>query len=162
MTLSIGDRLPDATFLEMGADGPGEVASGPLLAGRKVVMFAVPGAFTGVCTASHVPSFVRAAEGLRGRGVDEIACVAVNDPFVLGAWAEATGAAGAGIRMLGDAQGAFTRAVGMDFSNPARGLIGRSKRYAMLVEDGVVTVLNVEANPGACDISSGEAMLSGM
>lgn len=162
MTLSVGDRLPAARFFEMGPDGPGAVEAGPLLAGRRVVLFAVPGAYTGVCSTKHVPSFVRAADGLRAKGIDEIACIAVNDPFVLAAWGKETGAAAAGIRMLGDVDGGFTRAVGLEFSNAERGLIGRSRRYAMLVEDGVVTTLNLEESPGLCDISSGEAMLAGL
>jgi peroxiredoxin len=160
MTLSIGDRLPAATFTEMGADGPGEVAGDALFSGRKVVLFAVPGAFTGTCSARHVPSFVRTADAFRAKGVDEIVCLAVNDPFVLGAWSEATGAGAAGIRMLGDADSAFTRAVGMEFSNPARGLIGRSKRYALVAEDGVVRLLNVEESPGQCEASAGETLLA--
>jgi cytochrome c peroxidase len=160
MTLSPGDRLPAASFLEIGEGGPGAVASDALFAGRKVALFAVPGAYTGVCSAQHVPSFVRVADALRAKGVDEILCVAVNDPFVLKAWGEATGATAAGIRMLADPGSAFTRAIGMDFDNPAVGFHGRSKRYALLAEDGVVRVLNVEASPGQCEISAGETLLA--
>lgn len=160
MTLSTGDRLPSASFIEMGDGGPGPVDIGDLLAGRKVVVFAVPGAFTGTCSTQHVPSFIRTAEGFAAKGVDTILCVAVNDPFVLAAWREATGAGKAGIRMLADVEGAFTRAIGMEYSNPARGLIGRSKRYALMAEDGVVRVLNVEASPRQCEISAGETLLA--
>jgi cytochrome c peroxidase len=160
VTIGIGERLPAATFLEMTGSDIEPVESPTLFDRRKVVLFAVPGAFTGTCSTRHVPSFMRVADALRAKGVDEIVCVAVNDPQVLRAWNEATGASGAGIRMLADAGSDFTRAIGMDFDNPARGMHARSKRYAMLVEDGVVRVLNVEASPGQCDISAGETMLA--
>lgn len=162
MTISPGDSLPSATFLEMGENGPQEVSSETLFKGRKVVAFAVPGAFTGVCSTQHMPSFVRVADRLREKGVDAIVCIAVNDPFVLKAWGESTGGAGAGIRIVGDLTADFTKAIGMNFSNPARGFIERSKRYAMIVEDGVVKVLNVEESPGACEISAGETLLQAM
>lgn len=162
MTLSTGDRLPAASFIELGDAGPTAVASDALLAGRKVVMFAVPGAYTGVCSTQHVPSFIRTAPAFAGKGVDEILCVSVNDPFVLKAWSDATGAGAAGIRMLADADGAFTKAIGMDFTAPPAGLIDRSKRYAMVVEDGVVTTLNVEASPGQCEVSAGETLLAAL
>jgi cytochrome c peroxidase len=106
-----------------------------------------------------VPSFIRAKDKLMAKGVDEVICVAVNDPFVMKAWGEATGAAAAGITMLGDAESAFTTAVGMTFSAPPVGLVNRSKRYSLLAEDGVVKVLNVEDSPGACEISAGETLL---
>ena len=160
MTLSIGDRLPSATFLEVGPNGPQSVPSVEIFKGRKVALFAVPGAYTGTCSTQHVPSFIRVADELRAKGVDEIVCVSVNDPFVMKAWSEATGAGAAGIRMLGDPSSAFTKAVGLDFDREAAGLIGRSKRYAALVEDGEVKVLNVEASPGDCEISAGETLLA--
>lgn len=160
MPLSIGDRLPAAAFIEMTEGGPAEVALGDLLAGQKVVLFAVPGAYTGVCSTQHVPSFIRTAEGFAAKGVNAILCVAVNDPYVLRAWGEATGAGKAGIRMLADAEGAFTRAIGMAFDRPEGGLFGRSKRYALLAEDGVVRVLNVEASTRDCEISAGETLLA--
>jgi glutaredoxin/glutathione-dependent peroxiredoxin len=159
MSISPGARLPAASLIEIGPEGPRAVASDALFAGRRVVAFAVPGAFTGTCTTAHVPSFVRTADAIRARGVDEIVCIAVNDPFVLAAWSEATGAKAAGIRMLADASGAFTRAIGMAFDRPEAGLHGRSKRYAMLVEDGVVSALNVEENTRECGISAGETLL---
>jgi peroxiredoxin len=158
MSIHIGDRLPDATLFAMGADGPIKVDLSQRLKGRRVVIFALPGAFTGVCSTAHVPSFIRTAAGFAAKGVDEILCIAVNDPFVLAAWAQTSGAAAAGIAMLGDADGAFTRAVGMDYSAPERGLIGRSKRYALLAVDGIVRVYHPEPERG-CTISSGEAML---
>ena len=162
MTVAAGDRLPEATFLEFGVEGVAPVAGASLFAGRRVVLFGVPGAYTGVCSTRHVPSFIGVADALRERGVDEIVCVAVNDPFVMKAWGEATGATTAGIRMLSDAGGDFTRAMGLTFSNPDRGLIGRSKRYALFAEDGVVRVMNLEASTGACDLSGGEAMLAAL
>ena len=162
MTISTGDRLPATTFTAMGANGPEPVALDDKLAGRKVVIFAVPGAFTPTCHSAHVPSFIRTKDRFAEKGVDEIVCVSVNDPFVMQAWGEATGAAGAGITMLADAEGIFTAGIGMDFTAPPAGLIGRSKRYAMLVEDGVVKLLHVEENPGACDTSAGEGLLAAM
>ena len=159
MTIAVGDRLPEAIFLEKGVEGIEAVTGKALFTGRRVVLFAVPGAYTGTCSNRHVPSFIRVADALRARGIDEIVCVAVNDPFVMGAWGEATGATKAGIRMLSDASAAFARAMGLVFDNPDRGLISRSKRYALLAEDAVVRVLNVEASTGECDVSSGERML---
>ena len=159
MTLSTGDTLPDATLLQMGSEGPEQVALSDKTKGRKVVIFAVPGAYTGVCTTAHVPSFVRTKDQFDAKGVDEIICISVNDPFVMQAWGESTGATEAGITMLGDAQSEFTTAIGMDFTAPPAGLISRSKRYAMLVEDGTVKVLHVEDNPGMCETSAGESLL---
>lgn len=162
MTISEGDRLPKATLLRIGADGPEAVALSDRTKGRKVVIFAVPGAFTPTCHSAHVPSFVRTREKLAEKGVDEIICISVNDPFVMKHWGEATGATEAGIAMLGDPQAAFTKALGMDFSAPPAGLVNRSKRYAMLVEDGVVRLLHVEQSPGTCEVSAGEALLAAM
>ncbi len=159
MPITEGDTLPGATLIQMGQNGPEPVSLGDKMAGRKVLIFAVPGAFTPTCHSAHVPSFIRTKDALMAKGVDEIICVSVNDPFVMGAWAEATGAAEAGITMLADAESAFTTAIGMNFSAPPAGLIERSSRYAMLVEDGVVKVLHKEEGPGTCEISSGEAML---
>ncbi|KEO59970.1 hypothetical protein DT23_15195 [Thioclava indica] len=144
----------------MGAEGPQDVSLGDKMKGRKIVIFAVPGAYTGVCTTAHVPSFMRTKDAFAEKGVDEILCVAVNDPFVMQAWGESTGATKAGLSMLADAEGAFTQAIGMDFSAPPAGLINRSRRYAMLVEDGVVKVLHVEESPGTCEASAGESLLA--
>ena len=162
MTISQGDSLPDATLVQMGADGPEQVKMADKLKGRKVVVFAVPGAFTGTCTTAHVPSFVRTKDQFDAKGVDEVICVSCNDPFVMQAWGDSTGAAAAGITMLGDAQSEFTKAIGMDFDAPPVGLMGRSKRYAMLVDDGKVTLLQEEENPGVCEVSAGEALLENM
>ncbi|WP_377192226.1 peroxiredoxin [Ruegeria meonggei] len=157
--ISTGDTLPDATLIQMGANGPEEVRISSKTKGRKVVVFAVPGAFTGTCTTAHVPSFMRTKDQFNAKGVDEIICVAVNDPFVMGAWGESTGATAAGLTMLSDAASEFTKALGMDFDAPPAGLFARSKRYAMVVENGKVTALNLEENPGTCEISAGESLL---
>ncbi|MCU0907044.1 MAG: peroxiredoxin [Rhodobacteraceae bacterium] len=160
MAIETGARLPEASLIRIGDKGPEAVSVGALTKGRKVVVFAVPGAFTPTCHSAHVPSFVRTKDGLKAKGVDEIVCVSVNDPFVMKAWGEATGAAAAGITMLADADGAFTKAMGLDFTAPPVGLLGRSKRYALLAEDGVVKVLHLEESPGTCEISGGEALLA--
>ncbi|WP_095587318.1 peroxiredoxin [Actibacterium ureilyticum] len=160
MTLAVGDKLPGATLVQLGDEGPEPVALGDRLAGRKVVIFAVPGAYTPTCHSAHVPSFIRTKDALADKGVDEVICVSVNDPFVMKAWGADTGATAAGLTMLGDPESSFTRAIGMDFDAPPAGLLGRSKRYAMLVEDGVVKLLHVEESPGACEISAGESLLA--
>lgn len=160
MAISEGDSLPNATLSRMGAEGPETVELSTLTAGRKVVIFALPGAYTGTCTTAHVPSFIRTIGDFKAKGVDEVICLSVNDPFVMGAWGESTGATEAGITMLGDPAAEFTKAVGMDFTAPPAGLFDRSKRYALMVEDGVVKVLHAEENPGVCETSGGEAMLA--
>ncbi|MEM1073860.1 MAG: peroxiredoxin [Pseudomonadota bacterium] len=160
MTISQGDMLPDATLVAMGAEGPAPVSLAEKTKGRKVVVFAVPGAFTPTCHSAHVPSFIRTKAEFEAKGIEEIICISVNDPFVMKAWGEATGATEAGITMLGDAESAFTKAIGMDFSAPPAGLTDRSKRYAMLVEDGKVVLLQEEESPGQCEISAGEALLA--
>ena len=160
MSISTGDKLPQATLMQMGADGPEAVSLADKTQGRKVVIFAVPGAYTPTCHSAHVPSFIRTKDGLAEKGVDEVICVSVNDPFVMKSWGEVTGASEAGITMLGDADASFTKAIGMDFDAPPAGLLSRSKRYAMLVEDGTVSVLHAEESPGVCEISGGEALLA--
>ncbi len=162
MSISVGDKLPAASLTHLGPDGPEAVDLAERTKGRKVVIFAVPGAFTGVCHNAHVPSFVRTKDQFDAKGVDEIMCISVNDPFVTGAWGEITGATAAGITMLGDPVSDFTKAMGMEFSNPSVGLIDRSKRYAMVVEDGTITLLHEEDNPGMCDVSAGEGLLAEM
>ncbi|SPH16722.1 Putative peroxiredoxin [Defluviimonas aquaemixtae] len=160
MAISEGERLPGATLLSIGENGPETVELEAKLKGRKVIIFGLPGAFTRTCSSAHVPSFIRTADAFRAKQVDEIICVAVNDPFVMHAWGEATGATAAGITMLGDASAEFTRALGMTFSAPASGFFDRSKRYALCAEDGVVKVLHVEEGRGVCDTSGGESMLA--
>lgn len=160
MSISVGDKLPEATLVKLGDNGPEGVSLTSLTAGRKVAIFAVPGAFTPTCHSAHVPSFIRTKDQFAAKGVDDIICVSVNDPFVMKAWGEATGADKAGILMLSDADSAMTKAIGMAFDAPPAGLIARSKRYAMLVEDGVVRVFHPEESPGTCEISGGEALLA--
>ena len=159
MSITVGGTLPDASLSRMGGNGPETVSLSEQLKGRKVVLFALPGAYTGPCTTAHIPSFIRTADAFRAKGVDAIVCIAVNDPFVLKAWGESTGATAAGIELLGDADGSFTRGLGMDFTAPHIGLIGRSNRYALVIDDGVITHANID-KPGECNISTGEALLA--
>ncbi|WP_370205905.1 peroxiredoxin [Pararhodobacter marinus] len=161
MTISTGETLPDATLQKIGADGPEAVSVKDLTKGRKVVIFAVPGAFTPTCHSAHVPSFVRSMDALKQKGVDEVVCISVNDAFVMKSWGEATGATEAGITMLADGMGEFTEKLGLSFDAPPVGLKGRSKRYAMMVEDGVVKVFHPETGSG-CEISGGEAMVEAL
>ena len=160
MAISVGDTLPEATLIRLGDNGPEQVALHDLAKGRKIVLFAVPGAFTPTCHSAHVPSFMRTKAGFDAKGVDEVICVSVNDPFVMKAWGEATGATEAGVAMLADADSSFTTAMGLDFSAPPAGLMARSKRYALYAEDGVIKQLHLEESPGTCDISGGEALLA--
>lgn len=160
MSISVGDKLPNATLTRLGENGPEAVELNSLTAGRKLAIFAVPGAYTPTCHSAHVPSFIRTKEHFIAKGVDEIICISVNDPFVMKAWGEATGANEAGITMLSDAQSELTNAIGMAFDAPPAGLIARSKRYAMYVENGVVKVFHPEEAPGTCEISGGEALLA--
>ena len=159
MTISIDDRLPDGQLMFLGDGGPEEVSVQDLVAGRNVAIFAVPGAYTPTCSDAHMPSFVRSADALRSRGLEEIICISVNDPFVLKAWSAATGAGEAGIKVLADVDGSYTRSLGLNFSSPPHGLLNRSLRYSMQVKDGIVRRLNVEDNPGSCGISAGETLL---
>ena len=158
MTIAVGATLPDADLLVF--DGaPGTVSLSSLVTGRKVVIFGLPGAFTRTCDAAHVPSFIRTKDAFAAKGVDEIICISVNDPFVMAAWGKSTGAADASIRMLADADGGLTHALGLAFDAPPVGLHGRCKRFALMAEDGVVKVLHLEESPGVCETSSGEALL---
>ncbi len=158
MTISVGAKLPEATLLHRAEGNVSPVPLGERLKGRKVVIFGLPGAFTDTCSTIHLPSFMRTREKFAAKGVDEIICVSVNDPWVMEAWDHATGAGKAGVTLLADASANFTRAIGMDFSADVVGLLSRSKRYALVAEDGVVTVLNIDA-PGACEFSAGDALL---
>ena len=157
MSIKVGDRLPKVTFIKATPDGPQPVDSESFFAGRKVVLFSVPGAFTPTCSARHLPGFVEKAEELKAKGVDEIACTAVNDAFVMNAWSDQASAAGK-VTMLSDGNGEFARAVGLEMDASKFGMGTRGQRFSMLVEDGVVTKLNVE-EPGAFNVSSGEYML---
>jgi peroxiredoxin len=159
MTISVGDKLPDAKLLRMGENGAEAVSMADKLKGRKVVIFGLPGAYTGTCTTSHVPSFMRTKPKFDAKGVDEIICVAVNDPHVMRAWGDSTGATKAGLTLLGDPLSEFTKAIGMQFSAPAAGLIDRSRRYSLFAVDGIVKVLNQGQETSACEISGGETLL---
>jgi peroxiredoxin len=158
MTIAIGEKLPQATFKEKTSDGPVEVNTQDLFAGKRVVLFAVPGAFTPTCTLNHLPGYLDNREALIAKGVDDIAVVAVNDWHVMGAWAQASGGLGK-IHFLADFDAAFTKAMGLDVDLSGGGLGVRSKRYAMLVEDGVVKSLDIEESPGQATVSSAQAML---
>ena len=159
MTIQTGDRLPEATFATMTADGPAPMTTAEAFGGKTVAVFAVPGAFTPTCHLNHLPSFMAQAEALRAKGAEKTYCISVNDPFVLGAWADATASAD-DITMLADGSGVFTKAIGMELDLTERGLGIRSKRYAMLVEDGVVKTLLVEDNPGEAVKSTADALLA--
>ncbi|ODR96231.1 alkyl hydroperoxide reductase [Methyloceanibacter marginalis] len=158
MTIATGDSLPDATFRAVGPDGIDSMSTKDVFGGKKVVLFAVPGAFTPTCHLKHLPGFVENAAKLKEKGVDEVICVAVNDPFVLDAWAETSGAKGK-ITILSDGNAEFTKKIGMDFDGGGIGLGTRSKRYAMVVDDGVVQVLHTEESPGVAEVSTAEAIL---
>jgi len=158
MTIQVGDRIPNVTLMKAGNEGPQPVDTESFFAGRKVAVFSVPGAFTPTCSARHLPGFVEKAEDLRGKGVDEIACVSVNDAFVMGAWGEQAGAEGK-VTMLADGNGEFAKAVGLTMDGSKFGMGTRGQRWSAIVDDGVVRELNVE-EPGAFNVSSAEFILN--
>jgi peroxiredoxin len=158
MTIKVGDRLPSVTLTEATAEGPKPVKTDDLFKGKRVALFAVPGAFTPTCSAKHLPGFKQRAHEIKGKGVDLIACISVNDAFVMRAWAEDQ-AVGEDIVMLGDGSGDFTRAVGLEMDATGFGMGKRSQRYSMIVDDGVATELNVEA-PGEFRVSSADYLLA--
>jgi peroxiredoxin len=156
MPIQVGERLPDVPLTIATSDGPKPTTSGEFFAGKRVALFAVPGAFTPTCSARHLPSYVDKAEELKAKGIDEIACISVNDPFVMAAWGDRD--ASQDITMLADGNGAFADAVGLTMDGSKFGMGKRSQRYSMIVDDGVVEQLNVEA-PGEYRASSAEYML---
>ncbi len=158
MTIKVGDRLPAATFKVKTADGVNDMTTDEIFKGKKVVLFAVPGAFTPTCTVNHLPGYLEHHDEILAKGVDRIAVVAVNDPFVMGAWAQSTGGEGK-ILFLADGSAGFTKAAGLDLDLSGGGLGVRSKRYSALVEDGVVKALHIEEQPGKAETSSAEALL---
>ena len=156
MTINVGDRLPDVTLTVATPDGPEQTTTGEFFGGRRVALFAVPGAYTPTCSARHLPSYVDKASEIKGKGVDEIACISVNDPFVMSAWGKADGSSD--ITMIADGNGAFADAVELSMDASKFGMGKRSQRYSMLVNDGVVEQLNVEV-PGEYRASSAETLL---
>lgn len=158
MTIEVGQPLPAATFQTPTADGVKEITTAELFAGKKVVLFGVPGAFTPTCNNNHLPGYLENYDAFLAKGIDTVAVVAVNDPFVMSAWARFTGAEGK-LLFLADGSGNFAKANGLDLDMSARGLGLRSKRFSMIVEDGVVTTLNIEDTPGTAVTSGAAALL---
>jgi peroxiredoxin len=161
MAIKVGDRLPSATFTTMTAEGPKPQTTDDIFKGKKVVLFAVPGAFTPTCHKNHLPGFLTNADKIKAKGIDTIAVTGVNDVFVMDAWKKATDTDGK-IEFLADGSAAFANAIGLSVDLGPRGLGTRSQRYAMVVEDGVVKTLNIEDAPGKADISGAENLLKGM
>lgn len=160
MTIKVGDTIPSMKLMQGTADGPKEIATDDIFKGKKVVLFAVPGAFTPTCSAKHLPGFVQNAAALKAKGVDNVVCMAVNDAFVMAAWAKDQGVAD-GIIMLADGSAAFTKALGLELDLVPRGMGVRSQRFALIAEDGRVTHLAVEA-PGGFEVSRAEAILAAL
>jgi glutaredoxin/glutathione-dependent peroxiredoxin len=160
MSIKVGDRIPQATFIRASEDGPQPVDSNEYFRGRTVALFSVPGAFTPTCSARHLPSYVEKASELKAKGVDEIACTAVNDAFVMGAWAK-SGDADGKVTMLSDGNGEFVKALGLEMDGSKYGMGRRGQRFSMLVEDGIVRQLNVE-EPGAFKVSGADYLLEHM
>jgi peroxiredoxin len=161
MTIAVGDKLPEASFKVRTPEGLKDVTTQELTAGKKVVLFAVPGAFTPTCHAKHVPSYLEHLDALKAKGVDAVACIAVNDAFVLDAWGKSVGSDGK-IMLLSDGNATFTKALGLDFDGSGFGLGTRSKRYSMLVENGVVKALHVEESPGVMEVSGADRILAAL
>jgi len=160
MTIKVGDRVPSASLKHMTADGMQTITTDQLFKGKKVVLFALPGAFTPTCSAKHLPGFVQNAETIKGKGVDTIACLSVNDAFVMNAWGKDQ-KVGDKVLMLADGNGEFTKAIGLETDTSAYGMGRRSQRYAMVVQNGVVKALNVE-RPGSFEVSSAEAVMKAL
>ena len=158
MTIAAGDKLPDLKLKERTPDGPAEISTEDLFKGKRVVLFAVPGAFTPTCSLNHLPGYLENRDALMARGVDDIAVISVNDWHVMGAWAQHSGGQGK-IHFLADWDASFTKALGLDIDLSGGGLGVRSKRYSMLVEDGVLKNLNIEENPGQATVSSAATMI---
>jgi len=158
MTINVGDKIPSVTLKQLTPEGVKEFTTDEIFRGKKVVLIAVPGAFTPACSQRHLPGYVDKAAEIKAKGVDEIACVAVNDAFVMGAWGKEQKTEGK-VRMLADGSGDFARALGLELDLTKGGLGMRSKRYAMLVDNGVVKSLHVEAQPGQVEVSSADSLL---
>lgn len=160
MAIQTGDRMPSGVFSVMTESGPGAMSADDLFAGKKVVLFSVPGAFTPTCSANHLPGFVDRAGELRAKGVDTVACMAVNDVFVMNAWGQERGV-GDDVTMLADGNGEYAKALGLDFDASGFGMGTRGQRFALIVDDGVATHVAVEA-PGAFEVSSADAVLAAL
>jgi len=158
MSINVGEKIPSVTLKQLTPEGVKEVTTDEIFGGKKVVLFAVPGAFTPACSQRHLPGFVERAADIKAKGVDEIACVAVNDAFVMGAWGREQKTEGK-VRMLADGSGDLVRALGLELDLSKGGLGIRSQRYSMLVDNGVVKSLNIEKQPGQVDVSGADAML---
>ena len=158
MTIKVGDAIPSMKLMKATSEGPKETSTDEIFKGKKVVLFAVPGAFTPTCSAKHLPGFVQNADAIKAKGVDTIACISVNDAFVMGAWGKDQ-KAGDAVLMLGDGNAEFTTAMGLTMDGSKFGLGTRSQRYAMVVQDGVIKELFVE-KPGAFEVSSAEYVLN--
>lgn len=158
MTISEGDKIPEATLMHMTGKGPAPIKTSELFGGKKVVIFALPGAFTPTCSNQHLPGFVRLAGEIKAKGVDTIACLSVNDAFVMGAWGDSQNV-GDNVLMLGDGNGDLTKQLGLEMDGTGFGMGTRSTRYSMIVEDGVLKKLNLEANPGQAVDSGAERIL---
>jgi glutaredoxin/glutathione-dependent peroxiredoxin len=158
MAIQVGDKIPEGMFTVMGAEGPTGISTGEIFDGKKVVLFAVPGAFTPTCSAAHLPGFVVHVDEIKAKGVDTVACMSVNDVFVMDAWGKGSNAEH--IVMLADGNATFTSALGLELDGSGFGMGTRSQRFAMIVDNGVVTLLNVDA--GALEASSAEAILAAL
>ena len=156
MAIQVGDNIPDATMKVLGDKGPEDITTSDIFAGKKVVLFAVPGAFTPTCSAAHLPSYVANADKIKAKGVDSIVCISVNDPFVMEAWGKDKNAEE--FLMVADGNGEFTKAMGLELGGSGFGLGTRSIRYSLIAEDGKITTLNLEQG-GAFEVSSAEAIL---
>ncbi|MEQ8660087.1 MAG: peroxiredoxin [Gammaproteobacteria bacterium] len=161
MTIKVGDKMPEGAFAVMTADGPGKITTDELFKGKKVVLFAVPGAFTPACSAKHLPGYIQGADALKGKGVDTIACLSVNDVFVMDAWSKDQGA-GDKVMLLADGNADYVKALGLSLDASGFGMGTRGERFAIVVEDGVVTQLHREAAPSEVKASAAENLLANL
>jgi len=161
MAIKVGDKVPSGSFGIMKGEGPGSISTDELFNGKKVVVFSVPGAFTPTCSKTHLPGFVKNAGAIKAKGIDTIACLAVNDVFVMDAWGKSSGAEGK-VVMLADGNAAYTKALGLDLDASGFGMGTRGQRFAMVVKNGVVEKLQVEPSAGQCTISGGDSILSSL
>jgi peroxiredoxin len=161
MAIKVGDKVPSGAFGIMKSEGPGSISTDDLFKGKRVVLFSVPGAFTPTCSKTHLPGFVQNASALKAKGIDTVACMAVNDVFVMDAWGKSSGAEGK-VMMLADGNATYTKALGLDLDAAGFGMGTRGQRFALVVKDGVVEKVMVEPSAGQCTISGGESVLSNL